>query len=183
MKREARISAEGEIAFETIVFAPMRVALYRYVGERPADGAYDGLFRWIAEKGLLVTAGQPRFFGFNNPSPTEGNPVYGFEAWVTVDDAVESNDVVTIKRVAGGLYAFIKTGSIDSAWRLVHERFGPWTEAKGYEYDSERQWLEEHFPDPEDLSEAVRIGREPSWIGFGVLLPIRPAGESRRAQD
>ena len=130
-----------------------------------------------------MAAGQPRFFGFNNPGPTEGNPVCVFEAWVTVDDAVESNDVVSIKRVAGGLYAVITRGSIDSAWRLVREHFGPWTEAKGYEHDGEHQWLEEHFPDPEDLSGAVRIGREPNWTGLGGLLPIRPAGESGRRQD
>jgi len=27
-----------------------------------------------------------RFFGFNNPCPSDGNPVYGYEMWVTIPD-------------------------------------------------------------------------------------------------
>lgn len=171
------MTRKAKMEFEVIDLEPMRVASYRYVGEHPEDGAYDGLFKWIAQKNLLATERQPRFFGFNNPSPTEGDPVYGFEVWVTVGNDVESDDVITVKDMPGGVHAAVKAEGIDSGWEFVHERLGPWTEENGYQYDGKRQWLEEHFPDSGDLSEAARIGREPRWIGFGVCLPIKLAGE------
>ena len=147
----------------------MRVASYLYVGEHPEDGAYDGLFKWIARKNLFSSGRQTRFFGFNNPNPTEGNPVYGFEVWVTVTGDVVSDEVITVKDALGGAYALVRTEGIDSAWEFIHEY--------SYEYDGERQWLEEHFPDPVSLAQATRVDREPKWIAFGVCLPIKPAGE------
>ena len=161
------------MSFRVVELGPMKVASYRYVGESPEDGAYEGLISWIASRNVLAKGDRPRFFGFNNPNPTEGDPVYGSEVWMALHTEVKGDDAITIKDVSGGCYAMVRAERIEEGWERVHKEFGSSAEENGCEYNGERQWLEEHFPDPEDLDACARSGREPKWIAFARFSPIK----------
>lgn len=120
---------------------PMRVAYYRTESTNPEMDAWDTLYKWVKEQGLenLFTT---RYFGFNNPSPTPGNPVYGYEVWVTVLDNVQESGDIKIKNVDGGLYAVTSTfgPDIPQTWHALSR----WVKDSKYEYAKER-CLEEHL--------------------------------------
>lgn len=56
----------------------------------------------ISQNNLHKRSGY-RNFGFNNPSPFEGNPVYGYEMWVTIPDNFVVPEPLVKKRFDGGL--------------------------------------------------------------------------------
>ncbi|GEM_PF-544570 len=135
-----------------IELPPFRVASYRATSSTPEDDAFRVLFAWAKKKGLIEKS-ETRIFGFNNPNPTEGNPVYGYEFWVMVDDDVVGDDVIQIKEFEGGLY-----GAVDIVFKNMGANWGKlikWRKFMGYEY-GRHQWLEEakSFRDPpEDFGE------------------------------
>ncbi len=90
----------------------MRVASFLGFGESPEMLAIEKLMAWAGPRGLLE--GQPRVFGFNNPSPSAGSPNYGYELWLAVGPevaALAAGDPDTpIKQVDGGLYAVTRCG-------------------------------------------------------------------------
>ena len=175
--------AELELHVEEL--APMRVAAYRWVGENPEGPALDELIAWASERGLLVKEKRPRFYGFNNPSPSEGDPVYGFEVWIVIDEETEvgddaqGGDAVSAKRSPGGLYAILRTtpeAFFEGAWGRVHKHLGSWLEENRYTYDGDRQWLEGHVPDLDRLAEFPQLDGASRWIAMDICLPIKPAG-------
>jgi DNA-binding transcriptional MerR regulator/DNA gyrase inhibitor GyrI len=126
-----------------IKLRPMKVAYCRAESTSPETDAWKSMREWVREnklEDLFIT----RYFGFNNPNPTEGNPVYGYEVWVTVGDNIEENSNIKIKTFEGGLYAVVNTSGdgddIPKAW----ERLNNWVEQSDYCY-GEHQWLEEHL--------------------------------------
>lgn len=124
-----------------IKLKPMRVAFYRAESANPEMDAWDVLYKWVKEQGLenLFTT---RYFGFNNPSPKPGNPVYGYEVWVTVLDNVQESGDIKIKNVEGGLYAVTSTfgPDIPQNWHALSR----WVKDSKYEHANDR-CLEEHL--------------------------------------
>ena len=123
---------------------PVKVAWYRAQSAGPEKDAWDVMRKWMGEQGL---AGQfsTRYFGFNNPNPVPGNPVYGYEVWVTVMDesiVAEKSGPIGFKEFEGGLYAVTPTRlpDITEQWKQLCK----WVETSGYTFGS-HQWLEENI--------------------------------------
>jgi DNA-binding transcriptional MerR regulator/DNA gyrase inhibitor GyrI len=127
-----------------IKLRPMKVAYYRTESTSPEQDAWRVMREWVKENNLkdLFTT---RYFGFNNPSPTQGNPVYGYEVWVTLgDNAPSETELIKFKSFEGGLYAVTNTSGngddIPMAWDRLHN----WVEQSQYCYGG-HQWLEENL--------------------------------------
>lgn len=126
---------------------PMRGARGWAFGPSPEGPAWKLLEDWARPKGLLDAGSGNRCFGFNNPSPTQGSPNYGYEFWVTVGPEVDGGEGVTIGELTGGLYAVAPFEgdpdapgeSIPAAW----QELDAWVHAHGYRHGV-HQWLEEH---------------------------------------
>lgn len=63
----------------------MIVASYRAESETPEKDCSEVMNKFILENLLHKKSGF-RHFGFNNPSPSENNPVYGYEVWVAIPE-------------------------------------------------------------------------------------------------
>jgi DNA gyrase inhibitor GyrI len=156
----------------------MRVASFRYVGTQPEGGAMEGLYSWAAREGLLPCDETPRFFGFNNPDPQEGSEEYGYESWLTVGEDAEGTGGVETKEVPGGLYA--TTGPMDGIaplWDTFRMRFWSWAEENGYEYDTGRQWLEEHLTTADEIARVTAESWRFGWTQYALWVPIKPRGD------
>jgi AraC family transcriptional regulator len=129
--------------------SPMRVASFRAVGETPERDAQNALFQWAQARGLM-SGGRPyRVFGFDNPSPSPGNHVYGYEFWMTIGPEIGETAGVPIKQFPGGFYAVTGTtvAEIGDAWK----HFVRWLKISKYKSGSHR-CLEEHLS-PLDVPE------------------------------
>ena len=100
---------------------PMRIAYYRAISEQPEKDAWEVMQNWINKHNLgeLFTT---RYMGFNNPNPTPGSSIYGYELWVTVTQNKQCNDEVSLKSYEGGLYAVVSTNIYDivQTWQQLY---------------------------------------------------------------
>lgn len=126
---------------------PMRVAYSHAVGAQPEAASWEKLERWARAAGLMDGVVPYRIFGHNNPSPSGGNPVYGYDFLMAVDAEVRPEGEIAVKQMPGGLYATALCplgkgdGShIPAAWMSLHR----WVEASPYRRGS-HQWLEERL--------------------------------------
>ncbi|MCL6432024.1 MAG: GyrI-like domain-containing protein [Anaerolineae bacterium] len=122
----------------------LHVAAARAIGAEPEADAFRILVDWARSRGLLGREGY-RVFGFNNPSPTPGSPVYGYEVWMTVGPEVRPDGPVQIKDFAGGLYAVARIrprsgDDISRGWEELHRCVAGAGRCHG-----SHQWLEEHI--------------------------------------
>lgn len=102
-----------------------------------------------------------RHFGFNNPDPQEGNPVYGYEMWCVVPADFQVLKPFYKMEFPGGLFASIPTrmSVIGERWHLLWEWvFHNETYEVDWNPDAGRRMFEENvnytpsFPDePEQL--------------------------------
>lgn len=112
---------------------PMKVVSFHAIGRSPEQAAWDKLITWAKPLGILHDPAN-RLFGFNNPDPSPGNPEYGYEVWIQVDDDfIDEN--VTVKEFPGGDYAVTrvevpkgKFEVIGKAWMELVE----WRKKSGY---------------------------------------------------
>jgi AraC family transcriptional regulator len=144
--RPAAAKREGGEAVQVRIvrLEPLRVACARAISSSPERDAWSILTEWARSKGLAGQEGY-RLFGFNNPSPTPGNPVYGYEVWMTAGPEVEPEDSIGVRAFAGGLYAVTRIRprsgeEISPTWHALHR----WVVAAGHRHGS-HQWLEEHL--------------------------------------
>jgi predicted transcriptional regulator YdeE len=146
----------------------MTVASYRAESKTPEDDCSRVFNQFVLENNLHKRDGY-RYFGFNNPSPSDGSPVYGYEMWVTVPDDCEVPKPLVKKQFDGGLYASVSTqmNEIGERWQLLHN----WcTTSDHYDADSSIQWLEECSMDFEAfISEQVKDSDKQ----LDLLEPIR----------
>jgi DNA gyrase inhibitor GyrI len=147
----------------------MRVASSYGFGAGPEGIAWQGLLAWMKEGGIPVVGS--RFFGFNNPSPSAGNPNYGYEQWLVLDHEREyqqPGDKVSIKDFRGGRYAVLRhqgnPAKLPAAWSSLLL----WAESSPHRRAS-HQWLEE-FINPGLLDGPG----EPDWdeARIDIYLPI-----------
>jgi AraC-like DNA-binding protein/DNA gyrase inhibitor GyrI len=133
---------------------PMQVAYFRAVGKTPERDAWKTLIGWAKDKRVMGGSKPYRIFGFDNPGPESGNPIYGYEFWITVDSNVPESDKIRIKEFPGGLYAVTGTtiAEISNAWR----HFTRWLKISRYK-PGLHQCLEEHLTHEETPVDKMQI--------------------------
>ena len=144
------------------------VASYRAESATPEDDCSKVFNKFVLENNLHKRDGY-RFFGFNNPSPSEGNPVYGYEMWVTIPDDFAVPEPLEKKQFSGGLYASISThmNEIGERWQLLYN----WCKDNDkYDIDFSFQWLEECCMDFEVF---ISDNVSDSEKQLDLLVPIR----------
>ncbi|MCL2083907.1 MAG: MerR family transcriptional regulator [Oscillospiraceae bacterium] len=146
----------------------MTVASYRAESAEPENDCSEVFNKFVLDNNLHKRDGY-RFFGFNNPSPSKGNPVYGYEMWVTVPDDFAVPEPLEKKRFGGGLYASIPAhmNEIGERWQLLYG----WCKNSGeYDVDFSSQWLEECSMDFETfISDRVADGDKQ----LDLLSPVK----------
>jgi AraC family transcriptional regulator len=123
---------------------PTRVACYRVIDKSPEIRALNHLREWAAKRNLLNVRGV-RIYGFDNPSPSKDKSTYGYEAWLTIGNAIEESEEIRIKEFTGGRYAVIRTKlpDIGESWKELVQ----WRKSSEYS-DCSRQCLEEVLSPP-----------------------------------
>ncbi|MCL2187701.1 MAG: effector binding domain-containing protein [Defluviitaleaceae bacterium] len=150
---------------------PMRVAAHHALSETPEKDCALVFDKFVLDNNLHKRSGH-RSFGFNNPDPSEGNSIYGYELWVTVPDDFTPPAPMVIKTFDGGLYASISTqmNEIGERWDALYN----WsTENEKYEGDFARQWLEEQVM---DYATFMSDDVPDSEKQLDLLLPIKVKG-------
>jgi len=147
---------------------PMTVASYRAESETPETDCAKVFNKFVLENNLHKRSSY-RCFGFNNPNPSEGSPVYGYELWITIPEDFDIPEPLIKKQFGGGLYASVSTqmNEIGERWKALHN----WsTQNEKYEGDSSVQWLEETV-----MSYALFISEQTpdSEKQLDLLLPIK----------
>lgn len=124
-----------------VTLEPLHVASALGFGAEPEPIAHNALMTWVRAQRLLDAPVPPRFFGFNNPSPSAGSPEYGYELWVTVEPSARAEPPVRIKDFPGGLYAVTHCTGVQNITETWH-RLAAWVEKSPYRF-AQHQWLEE----------------------------------------
>jgi DNA gyrase inhibitor GyrI len=161
-----------ELKVEIVYLEPMRVAIVLGYGQQPEEEAWEKIFTFARENGLLADLTKVRFFGFNNPDPSPGSPHYGYEQWMTIGAEVEVKGDVEIKDFSGGLYAVTRCTlhDIGEKWKQLVG----WWEASTYDR-GKHQHLEECLtPDVLLDSEGVSASDQSFWdkMVLDLYLPI-----------
>jgi DNA gyrase inhibitor GyrI len=147
----------------------MRVAYTHAISKSPEHDATTALHKWARLRKLFDDRAKHFFFGYNNPPPSVGMELYGYEYMVTVDSTVTPDGGVSIKQIPGGLYAVVRckgAKNIPETWEYLIA----WSQDnEEYEFDIENEpGLEEVLnplePDVDDLI-------------FDCYLPIKPTGQ------
>lgn len=163
---------ESKMDIRIVYLPPATVASYRYVGENPEDTAGPMIYSFIKEKDLPRVKPDFRLYGFNNPSPLEGQREYGYEFWVTIPDDMEVREPYVKKHFKGGLYAAhcIKMGDFQE-WRTFielmqkHEEYEiEWREPEGM-----GGCMEEELNIYTNILEGVKVGADQ----LDLLTPIK----------
>lgn len=102
---EANKVLEEKMDIRIIHIPPSKVAAFKYVGENPEEKAKELIYAFIKESNLPTVKPDFRLYGFNSPSPQEGQREYGYEFWVTIPEDMEVKSPIEKKELTGGLYA------------------------------------------------------------------------------
>lgn len=176
LQRGDGFMADSELNNVRIVKLPaMTVASFRAESTTPEDDCSVVFNKFVLEHALHMRDGY-RQFGFNNPNPSDGNPVYGYEMWVTIPEDFDVPLPLEKKWFKGGLYASIPTSlsEIGHRWKLLYD----WCKnSERYDVDTSVQWLEECSMDFElFISDAVGNGEKQ----LDLLEPIKTKNASNR---
>ena len=148
----------SELDVRIVRLEPMRVACASGFGESPEPIAWNKLLTWAETKRLLDDLDSVRFFGFNNPNPSQGSQDYGYEQWITVGPDMTAEGDVEVKEFAGGLYAVTRCKSI---YKIVEtwKSLGAWLEESSHK-TGRHQWLEECVTKPSSAKALEEIPLE-----------------------
>ena len=167
-ERNSPMSANQLDNVRIVKLPAMLVASYRAESATPEDDCSQVFNKFVLENNLHKRDGY-RFWGFNNPSPSPGNPIYGYEMWVTIPDDFVVSEPLVRKSFTGGLYASISThmNEIGERWQLLYN----WCQQNDkYAVDSSFQWLEECSMDFENfISDTVSDSEKQ----LDLLVPIK----------
>lgn len=108
------------------------VAAAHFIGPDPETQAFNQIKAFVQKNKLWEVMSDIRVFGFNHPNPSEKNPAYGYEFWVTIPEDLEVTEPLVKKNFAGGEYAAhsIVMGNFQE-WGLLEQ----WvSESPRYEY-------------------------------------------------
>ena len=131
-------SKEMENEIRIVNLPKMTFASYRAESETPEDDCTAVMHKFITENGIKDMQGF-RHFGFNNPDPSEGNPVYGYEMWAVVPKDYEVPSPLWKKEFGGGLFASLTCtlANIGERWHKLHTAMMQ-SEKYEIEYDETR---------------------------------------------
>lgn len=155
-----------------VYLPPSDVAAAHYIGADPEQNASQLLWTFINEHKLWEQKPDLRLYGFNHPNPTEENPVYGYEYWVTIPADLEVPAPLTKKHFAGGQYAAhgIAFGNFQE-WGV----FDQWLRnSEEYEYrgngspENMFDSMEEHL----DAYTHLKTN-DPNFPYLDLLMPVR----------
>ncbi|MFY9421867.1 MAG: MerR family transcriptional regulator [Bacilli bacterium] len=139
-------SSYSKIGDVRIVNLPrMLFACYKAESTTPENDCSKVVNKLIIENSLHLKYGF-RHFGFNNPEPQEGNPVYGYEMWVVVPEDFNVPEPFYKKEFSGGLFASIpaRLSNIGERWKLLWDWvFSSETYEVDWNPDLDRRWFEE----------------------------------------
>ena len=117
----------------------MRVAYTHAISKSPEHDATTALHKWAGPRNFLDDRSKHFFFGYNNPPPSFGMELYGYEYMVTVDSTVTPDGHVSIKQIPGGLYAVARckgAKQIPETWEYLIA----WSQNnQEYEFDIENE--------------------------------------------
>ena len=167
-ERDSHMSANQLDNVRIVKLPEMMVASYCAESATPEGDCSKVFNKFVLENNLHKRDGY-RFFGFNNPSPSEGNPIYGYEMWVTIPNDFTVPEPLVKKQFIGGLYASISTrmNEIGERWQLLYN----WCKDNDkYDTDFSFQWLEECCMDFEVFISDASSDREKQ---LDLLEPIR----------
>lgn len=158
-----------------VYLPPATVAASHFIGENPERNAAAPLDKFVRESGLCTLKPDLRHYGFNHPNPSEGNPVYGYEMWVSIPDDMELPPPLVKKSFPGGLYAahMIPMGSFNEwewLWEWAHN--SPEYDVNIIEDGGECMFglLEEHL---NYISHVRGECPEPEGMQLDLLIPIK----------
>lgn len=127
----------SELSVRIEVLPPMRVASIRAFSATPERDAWEKLQVWAEGRGLFDNPQAHPVFGFNNPSPTGGSKLYGYEYWIRVDFAAQSVGGIEVKDFPGGRYAVTTcrlfgdpAGTVMDVWKQL----GDWATRNGHQW-------------------------------------------------
>jgi len=115
-----------------LMLPPFTAAAYHYVGAEPEEKVGAVMSEFVQNSGLYEIKPDARLFGFNHPSPSGPESVYGYEDWVTVPEDMEIPAPLTRKHFQGGLYAVLTIDFPDfyrwqslASWAADNEQYEP----------------------------------------------------------
>ncbi len=169
-------SGYSKIGNVRIVSLPkMVMACYRAEGSAPEKDCADVVNKLIVENSLYEKYGF-RHFGFNNPDPQEGSPVYGYEMWVVVPEDFIVPGPFRRKEFPGGLFA-----SIPTQMTVIGERWGQlwdWVmNNKKYEVDWNPDIDRRYFEECIDYISFNSEETDENDKQLDLLAPIKPKKE------
>lgn len=102
-RAEEKLSELNDVRI--VYLPPATVAASHYIGENPENVTSEAIDNFVKSTELYKIKPDMRHYGFNHPNPTETNPVYGYEMWVTIPDDMEVPTPLVKKHFNGGLFA------------------------------------------------------------------------------
>lgn len=162
---------ESKMEIRIIYLPPATVVSSHHIGENPEENSGDNLAKFIKEMDLPSLKPDFRVYGFNNPSPQEGQERYGYEFWATIPESMEVTEPFEKKQFAGGLYAAhcIKMGDFHE-WGVFFEQI---KNSKEYEIEWHETFgmggsMEEHLN-----PFSVYTGAISDFTQIDLLIPIK----------
>lgn len=134
----------NDLEVRIVKLDPFKAVCFHGFGPSPESVAFDKVKKWLAESRILEDEKPHRFFGFNNPDPAPGSPNYGYDVWITTDEAFQDPGEGEMISFQGGLYAVTGCKGVETigpTW----QQFVKWRETSPYQFAHDHQWLEEHL--------------------------------------
>lgn len=156
----------GNMKVQIKEMEPMRVVCVRHTGPYDQCGkAWDQLLPILGEQGLL--GGDAHMIGLSYDDPHETEPEeIRYDACVKVDENYQPTDGLTIRTVAGGVYATVTHQGPYSKLNETYDALcGQWLPQSGYELRSD-PCFEIYLTDPE--------GTEPEDMLTDIYAPLAP---------
>ncbi len=115
----------------------MSVIAAQVTSAHPETDAWNKLTAWAEPAGLLKDSAAHPVFGFNNPPPEPGQPMYGYEIWIEVDADTPAVSGLERKEFPGGRYAVTTCqlhgdphGPVPQVWQQLVR----WSDEHGYRW-------------------------------------------------
>ncbi len=149
----------------------MTFACYSAESTSPENDCNQVMSKFILDNNIKEMEGF-RHFGFNNPNPTEGSSVYGYEMWAVIPNEFDVPAPLWKKEFSGGLFASMvcTIADIGDRWQKLYS----WTmESTKYEIDylpgTDRVGLEETI-NYDDFNSPKTL---PAEMQLDLLIPIK----------
>ena len=163
-----------------VYLPPSYVAAYQYEGDEPEAHVGEVIDSFVLQSNLTAIKPDLRHYGFNAPSPADGETHHGYEMWVTIPDNFEVPAPLVKKHFEDGLYAahMIPFGAFEEFGWLYE-----WVMSNGkYEYRGDWDYANQFGCLEECLNYVNRIHLPDSGgitgLQLDLLWPIKERTEN-----